>query len=435
MPTAADYFTNAGRGLGELSDALYTIQDRKEKDLEKRNDLARQGAMADPLIRKSIERIINGEDPEQVAHEHLIEQHLSSQQTSAPDTSTQRMPAAGPWKSGYDNGPDQSAMIPYSQPATGSRLPKGPMLDTSSLAIGQDPGIQNQDVPTLMKLGGMIQDERRNTALSNYRDANLGLGYDKLDLARDKMNAGDEYKRAMTDYLNAKRANMPQEMANAAMRINQAEQRLGISREQLGLAGRRLGVQESQAYDKMVGETVWTVPALDNLISKVRTVPGVAPPESDYTMRRAAEIAGALPFGIGGPGKNLLNRVADINLSQQQRDFRRQVSLALQPFRKLNVGTQITAGEFELINELAGQQLSIEDTIAGLAALRQSMNSKLQRAGAFYPGAASKVPQMRPGEVLPPLSSGQTNDPYGLGQLSETPENNYFNQFGYQGNQ
>lgn len=432
MPRPADYIIGAGAGLGELSNSLYGIQDRNQKDLEKRDAEASRQALADPKIRGLLERVINGDDPEQVAMDHLVQEHLESQ----PSLTRQSTP--GPFAAGYDKGPDTGPMIPYSSPVTGGRpvTPgrRGPMLDTSSLNK-TDPGIQNRDVDSLMKLGGMMQDERRNNAMMSYREGQLGLGYDRLDLLHQKNANTDDLRRAQADYLRAKLQNMPEQMAQAARRVQIAEANLGMRGQALQLQGRGLDVKEAQAYDKMVGDVVWTVPAIDNLLMKARSSPGMAPPDSDYTMRQAATIAEGLPFNTGKPLKTLLNRIADSNLTQQQRDFRRQVSLALQPFRKLNVGTQITQGEFELINELAGQQLSIEDTVAGLAALRQSMNSRLQRGNRYFPNAAARNPDINTGNSLPPLSSGQANDPYGLGALSETPETDYFNKYGYTGGQ
>lgn len=420
MPRSSDLFLG---GIDALAGGIQSAQNYYREDLEARDDRAKQNAMADPLIQDAIERIMNGESPDDVANDHLAREYHKQQ------PSLTRQPSPGPWAAGYDNGPDQGPMIPYSEPVRSSRLPNGPMASMQPVG-GGDPGIQNKDVPDLMKLGGMLQTER-------YRDANLGLGYDRLGLGYDKLDAqkqkdvmANDYRSAMADYIRAKNANMPEQMALARRRADIAAANLGISTQKLGLDERKFMFSENKEYLKNTNETAWAVPAIDNILMKARTTPGMVPPPEDYTKRRVADMLGRIPFA-GGFASSILTRSADQDLTQAQRDFRRQVQLAITPFRKLIVGSQITQGEADIINELAGGQLSIEDTIAGLAALRQMMMTKQGRNVDAFPSAAGRIGNPTTGQTLPPLSSGITNDPYGLGALSETPELDYFKSFGY----
>lgn len=398
MPRSSDLFLG---GIDALAGGIQSAHNYYRKDLEARDDRAKQNAMADPLIQDAIERIMNGEHPDDVANDHLAREYHRQQ----PSVSQTRQPSPGPWTVGYDNGPDQGPMIPYSEPVRGGRLSSGPQLDTSSLAIGRDPGIQNKDVPDLMKLSGMLQAER-------YRDANLDLGYGRLGLGYDKLDAQmqkdaglQELRDAQAALTRARLAGMPMQEELAKQRIAIAQAKLGQQERALALQGDRLNLSETKEYMKGAGNTIQTISQLDQLINEAKNTPGLQIPESDFYARRRAEVASELPIAGKALGK-YMNVKADEALTPEQRTFKRQKLQSLVSYIHENYGTQLTSGEQQWINAIQGDQVSWVDAMAGLEAMSASLKSRANLYGQAYPNAAARI--QAPANPLPQIIQGGT---------------------------
>lgn len=413
-----NYSGQISGGLESLSGYIRDSEDRaiKAEDRQRRNRLedAEQQHLNAPLTdfhREGIERVANGENPLLVAEDILVKQHLAQQSK----------PMYGPMADHYATG--------ETEPVAGGQMSVANPQQSSGMRIPKT--ATNRDIPQLLQLAQAMSADRNREAMANWRGDKLDIDQARLDaqLARDADMSG--YRQELAAMMAAKRAALPTQLAQRDRALDISGGNLGMRGQELSLGQQRQNFAENKEYLKNTNETAWTIPAIDNILMKARTTPGMVPPPEDYTKRRTAEMLSKIPL-VGGMASAVMTRSADQDLTQQQRDFRRQVQLAITPFRKLIVGSQITEGEMGIINELAGGQLSIEDTIAGLAALRQMMGARQGRNVQAFPGAASRIGNPSMGQTLPPLSSGQDNDPYGLGALQENPELEYFKQFGYE---
>lgn len=203
-----------------------------------------------------------------------------------------------------------------------------------------------------------------------------------------------------------------EELARANLEARLRGLDLGAQRVQqgwgnLGMRGQEFGRRENLDYAKMAGEAPFVVPRLRTLIGQA---PMRGPEAGDYIARRAADV-------LGGRLGGLVRIGADATLSQDERNFRREVAQVVQGYRRGEFGSQVTGLEMQVSDMLAGEQLSVDDTIAALQALEQLTSNRLSRAQATVPGAAARIESGTSainrggGPTISPLPSRQSSLP------------------------
>jgi len=357
----------------------------------------------DPRLQEAMIAVASGEDPKTWAAKLRGGGAPTPQMPQAqPPTATPQMPAQGPIVSGAVSQPPTMPSFSEDITVTAPRQAKE-QAPTPSAPFAR------RDMPALLslaQLGG-----RRDQGMMDLRGLEYELRRDQLRERQRQFDAQEGLRAAREELMNAQASGIPE-------RIKIAQDNLAARWAGIDVARGNLEAREAEDYLRGTAETAWTVPAIDQIVATAKTAPGVTPDQYDYITRRSANIASQIPM-VGKAIAAGLEVAADASLEQPQKDFRRQVSLAITPFRKLIVGSQITEGERMIIDMLSGQQLSIQDTIAGLMALRQMMAARQARYEAAYPKAAARIGA--PTDVLPPLSNPYPTGFESGGRLPQLP--------------
>jgi hypothetical protein len=314
----------------------------------------------------------------------------------------------GPWGGGYDSGPSQAQFEEDITVQAPSPQRQAPQAQTGDLDLLSGP-IRNRDVPTLVSLIDKIPDSGDN----EYKRQTLELRRQELRERQRQFDDQASLRQAREELARATASGIPE-------RIELAKKNYQARLWGLGLSERRTDMAEGVNYMKLSGDADQMIASIDQLMAEVEASPALAPPPSDYTKRRMAEIARGIPFGGNALGE-VLEKVADQQLTPQQREVRRQISLIAQKYRHANFGSALTATENRIINELTGQQTSWPDTVAGFRALQQYARNHQRKMGNLFPGAAQRVGSVQPGQALPRPSSGLPSGMEGFQQPGYQP--------------
>lgn len=384
--------------------------------LDKAAKVANDYSPAHPAIQKAVKMMLSGEaTPEQAAV--LAKSALgppptpltggnvtfSGPQPGAPMGSVNAkpappaalpapMPSAAPSSGGFTGpqeftGPVETVTAP-SPPRSGPMM-SSPARDLSSL----DAPILNKDVPQLLQVAGQMQKhDPMDTYMKLYA---LGLRGQALEEKYREFEAMQPVRQSMINQRDAGISNMPFKNQMAYGNLGQRIRANDIS------AG-NLDTRRTENFLKGTAETAQAIPQLRSVINDLKMSPGVAPPDWDYATRKSGRIMGGLPF-VGDALKEGMEAVADTALTPEQRQIRARIAQAVQPYRKLAVGSQITAGEFALIDQITGQGLGVGDQIAALMALERSMTYRQGRIEAGYPEMPGRIPMAEPGQVMPSI--------------------------------
>lgn len=290
-------------------------------------------------------------------------------------------------------GPEETVTAP-SQPADLSALSQEPDEPQSNAPI------LNKDVPMLMQVAG--QQQKRNPMDTYMKLYALGLRGQELQEKYREFEGMQPVRQSMINQRDAGITNMP-------VKNQQAEGRLDVSKFNAQTSRGNLDTRRTENFLKGTAETAQAIPQLTSVLNDLKMSPGVAPPDWDYATRKMGRIMGGLPF-VGNSLKEGFEIVADTALTPEQRQIRARIAQAVQPYRKLAVGTQITPGEFALIDQISGQGLGVGDQIAALMALKASMEARQGRVEAGYPEMPGRIPMARPEQVMPPIQN-----PYSTG--------------------
>jgi len=387
---------------------------------------------AHPLVQKYLRAHLNdGMDPREAAIMAKLEAggHLGGDQAPQGQQLTGgNVTFSGPSPQapmGKVNAPKAPSPTPASQPVSGGFTGPREYSDTETVTAPRQPDLSalspqpqapedntpilNRDVPTLMQAASGAQ--KHNSMDTYMKLYALGLRGDELAEKYREFEGMQPVRQSMINQRDAGISNMP--FKNKIQEGNLNARWAGVD-----VARGNLATRQNEGYLKETADTAWTVPALDNILSTAQTNPGVTPDEFDYGTRKAASVAKAIPL-VGKAIGASMEGIADTALTDQQRQFRSQVALAMARFQHLMVGSQITEGEQALIDRLAGQQLSIRDTVAALHALRMSMAAKQTRAKAAFPEAAGRIPDTTPQQALPKIPQAYPTDTGGVENLNQ----------------
>lgn len=375
---------------------------------------------AHPAVQKYLRAMLSGGmDPREAALMAKLEAggHLGGDATSPAPTALTggQTTFSGPSPAAPYGKTTAPAPASASEPAPGG----GYSEDITVTAPRQSPGdvgslddqapILNKDVPLLMQAAGQ---SARHSPMDTYAKLyTLGLRGRELDEKVREFEGMAPVRQSMINQRDAGISNMPFKNQMAQGNLNARWAGVDVARG-------NLATRQNEGYLKETADTAWTVPALDSILSTAQTNPGVAPDEFDYGTRKAAIIARQIPL-VGKAIGASMESIADTALTDQQRQFRSQVALAMARFQHLMVGSQITEGEQALIDKLAGQQLSIRDTVAALHALRMSMAAKQTRAKAAFPEAAGRIPDTTPQQALPRIPQAYPTDSGDVGNIGQ----------------
>lgn len=279
---------------------------------------------------------------------------------------------------------------------TGTRLPANDLSALNPETSGNAP-IRNKDVPVFMQMAG--QQTKHDPMDSYMKLYAMGLRGRELDEKYREFEGMAPVRQSMINQRDAGISNMP--FANQQRASNTAARWAGV-----GVAQGNLATRQNEGYLKGTNDVAAPIAQIKGLLGAWDSNPDLAIPSGDYRVRREAEIVQQLPV-LGKGLANMMRTVADSELTPEQRTIRRQAALAVASFQHMMVGSQITEGEMAMVNMLAGQQLSMEDTRAGLGALMQSMEARQNRYKAGYPDAAKRIPDVSPGDVTPQFSPSE----------------------------
>lgn len=392
---------------------------------------------ADPRLGNFLKRVYAGEDPRAVAIEAKFAMSRHQPPQNLPDDGMQMEPypetppaeasgmrgsmrsSMGSPSPGNFTGPrefssEETVMAPSAPPS-----PRGSMPLPSEPSAGGEfysqaqPPILNKDLPMLMQGAGLVQKDNKN----DLGYLNYLLGRDRLSNNQNQFGRMEVHRGIRDEATQANTAEIP-------VRRQQANERLGISRFNAQTGAGNLAERQNQNYYKNTKDTATTIAQIDGLLGQLKTRPDIAPPSGDYRVRKEADILDSI-YG-GRPLAGTMRLVADAELTPDQRIVRRQARAIVMAYQHAMVGSQITGPEMELVNMIAGQQLSIDDTAAGLGALRQYMGALHKRAKYASPEAAGRIPDVNPAEVTPQFSPPPypimgNEMPTSLPQLPEGP--------------
>jgi hypothetical protein len=415
MARDVDYIIGGFQTLGSGLQGLAQQEEERRKEREARAEKLHQELRPLPaeqadIYRELVTRLRRGEDPQRVAIEVRARRQgllggggqmppnrmpdargpggMSIPMMRPPDVTQEPEPYPVPQGIGggrfipSDPGDVGAA---YVTPPGGGRMPE-------SEAAARTPTMRDlaslQQLSTLHQRSGVDDAWREEVARANLAARLRGLGL-------------SEQRLELQDYLGRGNLDARQEG------LQQGWDRIGIARGNLGERMQEGDLREGMAYNKLAGDAPYVVSSLRRLATQARDR---APGSGAYVAQRVGDI-------LGGRAGAALRVATDASLTQDERNFRREVSLAVQSYRRSEFGSQMTGLEFELSQQLAGEQLTVEDTIAGLTALEQLAASRLTRAQQTVPEAAQRieggvesanrgggplVPQLSPRMQVPP---------------------------------
>lgn len=342
----------------------------------------------DSRLQRAIFEVIGGGDPKQVAAALRGGMQAPEMPSSTP-----------PMPSGQQTAPNVSR----TPVGTAAQAPKEPPLAPFA----------RRDAPTLMQLAQMtskkdpMADALALERLGLQRDA-LGERRRQFDEQSGLRDAREALARATAEGI-PERIELARKNYQARLRsLGISEERLGLGREQLALGQRRLLSGELEKVLRATSGARVAAETFETLLNRAKD-PKNVPGEFDYDLRRSAQMLSALPFGAGKLFEEGLEFVADDLLTPAQLSFRRQVALGMQDFIASNYGKTLTGNELKLARQLAGQQMSIKDTIAGLEALKTHMQNKINMYSRAYPEASDIVGE--PDYEMPALSGEDESGP------------------------
>jgi hypothetical protein len=363
MPRDVDYIIGGFNTLGSGLQGLAQQEEERRKEREGRAEKLHQELRPLPpeqadIYRELVTRLKRGEDPQRVAIEvRARRQGLLGGGGQMPPN---RMPNA--------QGPGGMS-IPMMQPPDMTQEPEpypepAPMV--GQMSQGTPPA---QRTPTMRDLGSLQQ----LTTLANKGGLTADDAW-KEELARARLEESRLSRGQRRDLY---------ELGHGARvrGLDQRDRSLGQTDWALSQRAEEHDFREGMAYNKLAGDAPFVVQRLRTLVAQA---PTRGPGAEDYIARQFGAV-------MGGRLGVLTSVVADAALTQDERNFRREVDQAVQGYRRGEFGSQVTGYEMAIVDVLAGKQLSIEDTIAALTALERLTNYRLGRAQETVPEAAQRI--------------------------------------------